>query len=834
MKPTIGKHRYFMNIHEQYSRFNKLYLLKEKSEAADLIADYLVWFNNQTGSQVKTLMTDGGREFCNTQLRDSLRKIGAEHVVSHPYAHEVNGLAERNNQTITKLARTMLLAANLNASFWGEACMCATYLLNITNMCDATGLSAYETIYKTPPNLSNLHPFGSPCYIYDYRPHSSKWKAKALFGIMLGYAERLDGYRVFVKTPQQMWISKDVKFLSKSLSKRKLKIQDTEFLYDSPVTSPEPNGHINNNDDIETDADQLSDSESENTPGVCSDNSDHESIDSDENQSSAEHTPQMTLRDASKRRPPRRFEIEMTEVLTPSTYKEAMNSPYKNQWNKAMKLELDNIRKHKVWSLVERPKHKKPISVRWVYRHRPHKEKDEERFRARLVARGFTQRPGEDYGEIFSPVMRWDSLRLLLALCAAKKMYSKQFDISVAFLHAPLKEELYCNQPVGFSDKTQRVCRLHKSLYGIKQGPRSFHTKLREEFLTLGLQQSESDPCVFFRHGPDTHLTILAAYVDDVLSLSTDEKLLDDLLANIGKTFTIKISPLNLFLGVQIHIDKSHNVWLSQRDYARSILKRFRMDQARPISTPADNSIYSIDPEVKANQPDRPYRCLLGSLMFIAVLTRPDLVFIVSYLSRFLDRHNEEHWIAALRVLRYLQDTADIAISYTGGSFASLHNSYAIYTDADFAACRETRRSVSGSITLFNGGPILWSSRQQKSISLSTTECEFISATDGAKDAIWLSAFFKELKIDLKPTLFIDSQSALKLIQNPEFHMRTKHIDVRYKFIRETHQRNQINYRFVATSSQIADFLTKPLPRPQFTQLLKLAGLKRWPLDTQP
>ena len=482
---------------------------------------------------------------------------------------------------------------------------------------------------------------------------------------------------------------------------------------------------------------------------------------------------------------------------------------------------------------MEPPRHKKPISVRWVYRYKPHKELEVEKFRARLVARGFLQRPGQDYNEIFSPVMRWDSLRFLLALCAAKKMYSKQFDISVAFLHAPLAEELYCNQPVGFTDRTNRVCRLHKSLYGIKQAPRSFHNKLKDVFLSLSFKQSDADPCVFIRHGPSNHLTILAAYVDDVLSLSTCESLLKDCLLKIGKQFQIKISPLKLFLGVQIHVDRNHNIWLSQRDYAKSIIKRFQMEGSRPVSTPSDNSLYSIDPNVDANQPERPYRCLIGSLMFLAVLTRPDLSFTVSFLSRFLDKHNEQHWFAALRVLRYLQESADLAICYSGGTFASLQGLFSTYTDADFAACKETRRSVSGNISVFNGSPIIWASRQQKSISISTTEAEFISATDGAKDCLWLLSFFKELNLNLKPTIYIDSQSALKLIQNPEFHFRTKHIDTRFKFIRSTHQNNQINFKFIETTKQLGDFLTKPLARPQFLKLIAESGLRKW-LNSSP
>ena len=261
--------------------------------------------------------------------------------------------------------------------------------------------------------------FGSPCYVYDHRPNTSGWDKKALLATMVGYSDRLDAYRVYVHGSKTIWVSKCVKFLSKPPKARPLQPQDTEFQpnSDSESSSEEVTDQIVHSSTPSDNGDMAEDFS--HPPVQSQQDSSEESSDSDENQRSHPSPSKMRLRQSSERRPPRRFDIEMAEVMTPTSYADAMRSPYSKEWHKAMRSELDNIKNHKVWSLVDRPRHKKPISVRWVYRYKPHKEKEEERFRARLVARGFLQRPGQDYHEIFSPVMRWDSLRLLLALCAA-------------------------------------------------------------------------------------------------------------------------------------------------------------------------------------------------------------------------------------------------------------------------------------------------------------------------------------------------------------------------------------------------------------------------------
>lgn len=795
MKPSLGGSKYFMNIHDQFSRFNKLYLLKSKDEAPEKIIEYLSWFKTQTGEQVKALMCDGGREFINNKVKTALKKQGTELYVSNPGTAQQNGLAERNNQTITQLARTMLLAANLKHTLWAEACLCASFLVNITNICKSTDKSAFETIYKIPPNLSNLRPFGSRCYYYNQQLNRTKWTPRGIPGIMVGYTERVDGYRVWQPGSQKVILTKDVRFI------------------DPPSFLTKPSG-VENSDFIET-------------PSATPLNSAAEHSDSEEERPPEVQNQSMSLRKRQDLKPPKKYETQLNEssYMEPNTYNEAMRSVFANQWRDAMQDEMNSMKQHKVWSLVDLPTQKRPISCRWVFKIKTDLNGEIDKFRARLVVRGNFQKYPTEFTDLFAPVARFDTVRFLLALCAARKLFSRQFDVKTAFLYGDLKEEIYMTQPPGFADGSNRVCRLHKSLYGLRQAPRSFNTKLTQVLKSFKLLQSQADPCLYYRHERNDIL-ILAVYVDDAMLFSSNQEQLDRLLEQIGNAFEITSSALDTFLGIQISIDKNHNTSLNQKKYIRSILNRFQMQNCKELSTPSDNSIYYIEIEEEKRKTVRPYRELIGSLMYLAICTRPDIAFSVSFLSRFLDNYTEEHWNAALKILRYLQGSQDLSIVYVGGTFPFTPNSLEIYTDADYAASKDTRKSVSGSVTKFNGGPILWSSKQQKSISISTTESEFISATEGAKDALWLNSLFKELKIDLKPRLLIDNQSALKLIQNPQFHMRTKHIDVRYKFIRETYQLKQINFEYISTDKQLADLLTKPLPRPVFQKLLSLLGLQ--------
>lgn len=334
-------------------------------------------------------------------------------------------------------------------------------------------------------------------------------------------------------------------------------------------------------------------------------------------------------------------------------------------------------------------------------------------------------------------------------------------------------------------------------------------------------QSQHADNCIFYKHEKkNTEILIIGIYVDDAILAASNEAQISWAIENIQREFEITVNPLSYFLGIHIHVDPQHNIYISQTKYVREILKRFKMENCTPVSTPADSNIYTLTTGPKENI-SVPYRELIGSIMFLATCTRPDLAFVVGYLSRFLDNPTNELWLAGLRVLRYLKATPSLGIKYSANGGQRLD----AFCDSDFASDQTSRKSLSGQIFKLNDGAVIWASSQQKSVSLSTTEAEFIAATEATKSALWIKQLLKELSHQITPIVKVDNQSAIKLIKNPEFHKRTKHIDVRYFFIREKYQNKEVLYEYVPTKNQEADIFTKPLPKPTFRYILSKLNL---------
>ncbi|KAJ3503727.1 hypothetical protein NLJ89_g8305 [Agrocybe chaxingu] len=518
------------------------------------------------------------------------------------------------------------------------------------------------------------------------------------------------------------------------------------------------------------------------------------------------------------------------EGLDPRTLAEAQGRADWPMWEEAIQKELESLQKAGTWKVVERPPGKNIVGCKWVFRIKKDAFGRIEKYKARLVARGFTQVYGVDYTETFAPVAKMASLRTILAIAAKNDWPIEVFDFNSAFLNGKLDEEIFMQLPPGFEgcDGRRFVAKLQKALYGLKQGGRTWYQALLRALLDLGFTRSEYDHGVFYAR-VDGKLVILAIHVDDCTITGSNQKLLDKYKTCINDRYAMTdLGPISWLLGIQAKRDRERRtITLSQQSYIESILARFNFTDLKPLSIPMDPNIQfsksqcPTDPLEVARMRNIPYREAIGSLMYAAIGTRPDIAFAVSTLSQFLENPGHVHWEAVKRIFRYLSGTKDWGLTFGGGK-----DGLEGYTDAD-GASQDHRRAISGYAFLINGGAVSWSSRKQELVTLSTAEAEYVAATHAAKEAVWLRNFIGEVfePIEGPTTLHCDNQSAVAIATNGNYHARTKHIDIRYHFIRFVVENGTLKLVYCPTDDMTADTLTKALPSAKAKHFAKSLGL---------
>lgn len=488
------------------------------------------------------------------------------------------------------------------------------------------------------------------------------------------------------------------------------------------------------------------------------------------------------MRSDKEKSPMRNMVAKLSNDNEPQSYREAISGPDGQHWLIAINQELMALEKMETWSIVKLPPDAEEITAKWVFKRKILPDGTVDRFKARLVARGFNQREGVDYTEVFAPVVRIDSVRLLISLCAQLGLHYYQFDIATAFLNGVIDEELYLRPPDGLKIEEGHTLRLKRSLYGLKQSPRCWGARFKEVAAMFGMQPTLSDPCVYSKKG-DRPL-FLALYVDDGLVFGARRADMQAFIEHLKVHFQVNEVNSSCFVGVEINRHPDGSIFINQAGYIDRMLERYGMSDCKGAASPMAANHALNRPEVLDQPPlDIPeYAAAVGSLLWCAISTRPDIAYALSVLSKHTRSPREAHWKAVKRVFRYLKATRDHGLIYAKMDEPEL----LCYSDADWAGDQESRLSTSGMVTLFSSGPVSFKAQQQPVVALSTTEAEYISASLAVKDLIWIQRFMVELGVSLesKPRLLCDNQSAIKLIKNPEFHQRSKHIDIRYHFIR--------------------------------------------------
>lgn len=456
--------------------------------------------------------------------------------------------------------------------------------------------------------------------------------------------------------------------------------------------------------------------------------------------------------------------------------------------------EMQAIKKNSTWELVDVPEGKNIVGLKWVFRTKYNADRSVQKRKARLVAKGYSQLPSIDFDDTFSPVARFETVRVMLALAAQMQLPVYQFDVKSAFLNGDLEEEVYVSQPEGFVVKgsENKVYRLRKALYGLKQAPRAWYSKIDAFFQDSKFMRSENEPTLYLRQHSNGDFLVVCLYVDDMIYMGSSESLIADFKSNMMRNFEMTdLGLLQYFLGLEVK-QSEEGIFVCQKKYASDLLKRFNMSNCAVAATPMNinEKLQREDGTEKANP--RLFRSLVGGLNYLTH-TRPDIAFSVSVVSRFMHSPTKQHFGAAKRILRYLAGTFDFGIWYSKVPTFKLFG----FTDSDWAGCLDDRKSTSGNLFSFGSGAVTWSSKKQETIALSSSEAEYTAATSAARQALWLRKLLADFNYE----------------QNKSTDGRTKHIDIQHHFIRKLVTDGKIVLKFCGTNEQAADIFTKSLPQ---------------------
>jgi hypothetical protein len=518
----------------------------------------------------------------------------------------------------------------------------------------------------------------------------------------------------------------------------------------------------------------------------------------------------------------------------PETFAQAMRRPDADHWFKAAEDEMQSLLENGTWELVKLPPGRQAIGSRWVFRVKRNSDGSIERYKGRVVAQGFSQRPGFDYTETFAPTAKWAALRAILAVAALEDLELESVDISSAFLNGTTDADVYMRQPPGFEQGgPEWVCKLRKALYGLKQAGRQWHIKLDQEFTGMGFSLVRCDHSIWVWKRGDQRI-LVPVFVDDLTIAARNKADVEKVKSELRQRFKLRdLGPTSFLLGVHIIRDRSQRkLTMSQRQYTLDMLERYGMSDCSPVTTPMNPSVKlstsdsPSTPDQVTAMKDIPYINAVGSLMYLAVATRPDIAYAVGVLCRFNSNPGPAHWTAVKHLFRYLKGTLDMKLVYAPSPDST--HLFTSYSDADHGANPDNGRSTTGSVIKMGTGAISWASKLQSIVTLSTTEAEYVAAVTTAQEILWLCNLFTEFGYsfnDASP-LFVDNQSAISVAKNPEHHGRMKHLDLRFYWLRDVVKSKAISITYVPTADMPADILTKPLGRLKVAAARTLLGLE--------
>jgi hypothetical protein len=778
----------------------------------------------------------------------------------------------------------MLLQNGMSTGFWPEAHEYATYTRNRAPTKALHRTTPNEVWYGKKPDVSSLRIFGSRCHVRVAKEKRTKLEAHSLDGIFCGFASRSKAYKVWIPSRRIFVTSRDVIVYEKATS-----TDDTIISAPSEgVTGSEVQGTPSSNSDDSSLPNSTSPpTEQENcptttplpilsTPSTSTSaptrrpertsrpswtkmkNSEYEARMAAQRaankQAKIDRAHRRELRQRAEQEtsnpPPSESAPDTTWVsdqyqvaeiaylaafseATPFSYRDALKSPNADEWQKAMDTEYNMLTTRGTWELRELPPGRKAVGCRWTYLIKTDPEGNLSSRKARLVAQGYSQVPGVDYMDTYAPTVRLDTLRTLFHLSASHGWFRAQDDVTGAFLHSKLDTEIFMKQPEGFDDKSGRYCFLKLSLYGLKQSARLWNKFVHNTLTSLGFHQLQSDSAVYVQLSDEGNTTIIAIHVDNMFSFGSTQPGLKQVRDLLFKSFEMREENPDWVMGFSLSEDrKKQTISISHTTYIESVLRRFQMQDCNPVDVPMAPNVHLSaadgpeDEKGKEEMRRYPYRELVGALIWISLISHPEISFVANYLARFNSNPGLAHWRAAKRVLAYLSGVRNHTLQL--GGLVSDPTDLQVWSDSDWARDEDDRRSISGYVFKLGDGLISWASKKQATVATSSTEAEYMALAGAASHGLWIRRLLGELGLDIEnetTPIYVDNRGAIDLAKDSRHHARSKHIDIKYHFIRERIEDQTFEVIHCPTADMIADGLTKPLAKSSFHSMMDNFGL---------
>ncbi|GJS92951.1 putative ribonuclease H-like domain-containing protein [Tanacetum coccineum] len=822
--------------HKASCKTKLVFFLATKDETSRILKTFITGIENQINHKVKIISCDNETEFKNNDMNQfcGMKRIKMEFSVAR--TPQQNRVAERKNRTLIEAARTMLADSLLPTTFWAKVVNTTCYVQNRVLVTKPHNKTPYELLLGRPPSISFMRPFGCPVTILNTLDPLGKFDGKTDEGFLVGYSINNKAFRVFNTRTRKSTNNKDAdEVLGKgddNLSKRNGQekeegasnkeddqhVQDFRAKLDNLLVQ-QKKGYANNSNRVSTI-----------NPSVSAAGQSFDSADDQERINSSTqdvNTAGPSINTASENINTSSSNINTASLIPNDPSMQSLEATsifddaYDDREEVGAEADLNNL-VTTMNTLVDLPKGKRAIGTKWVYRNKKDERGIVVRNKARLVVQGYTQEEGIDYDDVFALVARIEAIRLFLAYSSFMGFIVYQIDVKSAFLYGTIKEEVYVCQPPGFEDPQfpDKVYKVEKALYGLHQALRAWYETLSTYLLENRYKRGTIDKTLFIKKDRGDIL-LVHVYVDDIIFGSTKKSLCVEFEQMMHKRFQMSsMRELTFFLGLQVQ-QKEDGIFISQDKYVADILKKFDFTTIKAASTPIETN-KALNKDEEAEDVDvHLYRSMIGSLMYLTA-SRPDIMFAVCACARFQVTPKVSHLHAVKRIFRYLKGQPKLGLWYPMDSPFDLE----AFSDSDYARASLDRKSTTGGCQFLGKRLISWQCKKQTIVANSTTKAEYVAIENCYGQVLWIQNQMLDYGFNFMNTeIHIDNESTICIMKNPMFHSKTKHIEIRHHFIRDSYEKKLVQMIKTHTYHNVTDLLTKAFDVSRFTFLIASIGL---------